>query len=94
MLIFKSLNVIWSKLNKILLEKFLNKIKIFLKQNWSKNVIEDEKMNDIFKSILNSLIEYSKTKRENYSQVLDFYNYIYSEFCFDITINSQVKQKV
>ncbi len=93
LLIFKSLNVIWSRLDRVLLVKFLNKIKIFLKQNCKDY---DSSRNQIFTCILDSLEEFSKTYRENkndnYAEILDFYLNIYSEFSFDITDPCQVNR--
>jgi hypothetical protein len=90
LLIFKSLNLIWSRLNANLLVKFINKIKIFLKQSATAQCFL------FMPAILDSMNEFSKTNNsENnnngkYCKVLDFYYFIYSEFCFDVNDSLQV----
>ena len=87
------MNVIWSRLDRVLLIKFLSKIQIFLKQNY-KN--DSSSRNQTFACILDSLDEFSDTNRENknekYAEILDFYVFIFSEFSFDITDHCQVNR--
>ena len=85
LLICKSLHVIWSRLNKNLLTKFINKIKIFLKQCDLTNQAL------LIPAILDSMNEFcEKSENENYSNVLDFYYFILSEFCFNVNDSSQI----
>lgn len=84
---FSSLKKIWPRLNKVLLVKFINKIKVFLKQN-SMN----ESRNKMFTAILDSLLEYSKENKNEtniHLEIIDFYYFIYSDFSFNINDHLQ-----
>ena len=84
-----SLNNIWCKLNTNLLSKYLNKLKVFLNQFEQSNTRKNESANRIaiYTSIFESFIKFAQTDREQthqiYSQVVQFFHFIVSEFTFD-----------
>jgi hypothetical protein len=99
LIILSSLNNIWCKLNTNLLTKYLNKLKIFLKQfekiELSCPGAESENRLRLYTAIFENCIKFSHVDREQthqiYTQVVQFFYFICSELSFNTADHKEMK---
>ncbi len=88
LLILSSLCVLSSKLNSSLLIKYLNKLKLFLRQKDADLAPAQRTL--LFTTLLDSLVKFASADRELthqvYSQIVDFFHFVCTEFTFYVAV--------
>lgn len=73
----------------------MNKLKLYLNQTENNSFYSKDKRNNLYTNIFESLVKFAQAERENthliYSQIIDFFTYVCSEFTFDVSDETEIK---